>query len=126
WRRDMSNSSRMFPKQFLIDMLEEETYLEDTIVDTSRWSLIHRMIFVYEGKLYSSYYSVGKTESQDESPYENEDDEVVCRPVNEELIVRKDYSFVKDNEHKKYSERDLENYEVVEKEELEELRENNS
>ncbi len=47
----------------------------DEIVDHSRWSVIHYVVVkrVNDGKYFSSGYSLGATESQDERPYEYSD-----------------------------------------------------
>ena len=66
-----------FAKDFLRDF-DGET-IEDKITEKSRWSLYHRRIFKHDGKLYETYYSVGATEQQDESPYEDEPDEIEVR-----------------------------------------------
>lgn len=47
----------------------------------SRWSLHYEMVFKYEDKYYLTTYSVGATESQDESPYQYEPDEIECQEV---------------------------------------------
>lgn len=55
--------------------------VEDTIVENSRWSIIHEMVFEWEdGNFYRTCYSVGATETQDESPFEYED-EIKCERV---------------------------------------------
>lgn len=70
-----------FSKEFMLDeILDSKKVLEDNIVDNSRWSIIHEMVFEHEGKFYSTTYSVGATERQDESPWEYED-EVECVEV---------------------------------------------
>jgi len=51
------------------------------ITDTSRWSLMKWQVFKYEDKFYSTNYSEGLTEQQDERPYEYEDDMIECREV---------------------------------------------
>jgi hypothetical protein len=56
--------------------------LEDNIVDTSRWSIYHKIIFEHEDKYYQTYYSEGATECQDESPWEY-DDEIECTEVHQ-------------------------------------------
>ena len=38
--------------------------IEDNIIDTSRWSIIHEIIFEDGGKFYRTTYSVGATEMQ--------------------------------------------------------------
>lgn len=57
------------PKEVMRDKLDEGV-IHDTIVDNSRWSIQHEIIFEHEGKNYRAYYSVGATEQQDESPWE--------------------------------------------------------
>lgn len=52
----------------------------DTIIDHTRWSVCHELIFKYQDKYYSAGYSVGATEHQDESPWEY-DEEVECTEV---------------------------------------------
>ena len=54
---------------------------EPEIIDTTRWSVIYRAIFSFDGKLYETHYSCGATEMQDESPYEYEPDEIDCSEV---------------------------------------------
>lgn len=53
------------------------------IADTSRWSIHYDFVFRTEedGKFWETSYSRGATESQDESPFENEPDEVVVHEV---------------------------------------------
>lgn len=65
-------------KEVMYDKLDNA--LENHIVDNSRWSIQHEIIFEHEGKHYLAYYSVGATESQDESPWEYEQ-EVECTEV---------------------------------------------
>ena len=70
-----------FAKKFLIELLEDHDpsiVVEDTIEDKSRWTVCHRLIFRHDGKLYGTHYSVGATEYQDVSPFENESDEIEC------------------------------------------------
>jgi hypothetical protein len=53
----------------------------DNIVDHSRWSVDHELIFRWtDGKYYETSYSVGATEMQDERPWEY-DKEVECQEV---------------------------------------------
>jgi len=54
--------------------------LVDDIIDTSRWSTHHKIIFEHEGKFYQTEYSRGSTEQQDERPWEYEE-EVDCDEV---------------------------------------------
>jgi hypothetical protein len=76
--------------QFLTEDLVELSYgappegyelIQNTIVDVSRWSIIHNMIFKYSGKYYRSVYSRGATEMQDEGPYSDEGEFVECYEV---------------------------------------------
>lgn len=55
--------------------------ISDDIVDTDRWSTIHEIIFTVDGKFYSSSYSRGSTEMQDESPYEYDGAVIKCMEV---------------------------------------------
>ena len=65
----------------LFELVSEQIY------DTSRWSITYLRIYkeVISEKFYRTFYSVGATEYQDESPYEYEDsvvfDEVIQVPV---------------------------------------------
>lgn len=71
------------PKETMLSILERETEVVSTeMVDTSRWSIIYEMIFKYNDKFYRTCYSVGATETQDESPWEYED-EVDCFEVHQ-------------------------------------------
>lgn len=65
------------------DLLNNDWYdvVEDTIIDHTRWSVIHRCIFRYEGKLYKTTYSYGATEYQDETPYEYDGEDIECPEV---------------------------------------------
>ena len=66
--------------------------VERKISDSSRWSIHYSVVFRDNetDKHYSSYYSVGATEYQDESPYEYESEEVECQEVElKEVLVKK-------------------------------------
>ena len=67
-------SGRAFSKEFMIDVLyedsEEAEIISDTIDDTSRWSEHHTLIFKIGDDYFRAYYSRGLTEMQDESPWE--------------------------------------------------------
>lgn len=65
-------------KEVMLEKLDDP--IEDNIVGHSRWSVQHDVIFEHEGKYYRSWYQVGATESQDESPWEYEN-EVLCEEV---------------------------------------------
>jgi len=86
----------IFSKQTLRDILwdnpDDYKTISDKMVDHSRWSVIHELIFqiVSTGKYYRTEYSVGATESQDERPWQYEDDEIECDevvPVEKVVIV---------------------------------------
>lgn len=76
-----------FTKEFLQGLAwddydeEEVKIVQSELIDTTRWSLVYEMVFKKDGKYYKTSYSTGATESQDESPYEYEDDEIECREV---------------------------------------------
>ena len=77
-----------FTKEFLQEF-EGKTIL-DEIIENTRWSILRRRIFGFGGKFYETCYSQGATESQDESPYEYDDDEIGCpevKPVEKTVIV---------------------------------------
>ena len=58
-------------KDYLINELDlPDGAIKDTIINTSRWSVHHEIIFAYNGKFYKTNYTVGATEMQDESPWE--------------------------------------------------------
>ena len=61
----------------------------DNIIDTGRWSIYHEIVFADKGKFYTTTYSEGATECQDESPWEYED-EIECTEVElKEVKVKK-------------------------------------
>lgn len=75
-----------FAKELLIKLVykrdpEGFETVEDVLEDTTRWSEIHRLVFKYENKFYATRYSQGLTEAQDESPFEDADDEIICSEV---------------------------------------------
>lgn len=74
-----------FPVNF--EMVQSE------LVDTSRWSNIHEVVYkdLDSGKFYSSIYSVGATECQDERPYENDGDEIEFTEVVPKEVIKIEY-----------------------------------
>lgn len=48
--------------------------LEDEIMDHTRWSVVHSLIVRIGDKFYQTSYSRGATESQDERPFEYDDE----------------------------------------------------
>jgi len=78
-----------FSKKFLQETVYGDTdaeVVEDKIIDHRRWSLDYEMVFKHKGRYYRTYYSKGATEIQDESPFENEPDEI---EVPEVVRIRK-------------------------------------
>ena len=68
-------------KDYLMDELGlPYSAIKDTITSTSRWSEHHEIIFAHDGRFYRTHYSQGLTESQDESPWEYEQ-EIECTEV---------------------------------------------
>ena len=74
-----------FARQEMIDMLDGDkefgTIIEDNIIDHRRWSVDHEIIFERGGRFYAAVYSVGATESQDESPWQYDEDMIECTEV---------------------------------------------
>ena len=76
-----------FAKELLLEILynaaEGFGLIGNEIIDTSRWSIQYKLIFeqLDTGKFYHTYYQVGATECQDESPFEFEDDMIECVEV---------------------------------------------
>ena len=82
-----------FKRKFLQDLVYDDCddviaeKIEDNIVAHERWSVVHEMIFKTGGKYYSTTYSVGATESQDESAYEYASDLVECTEVEKKEVT---------------------------------------
>lgn len=68
----------------LKNILYNDEYILDRIVDHSRWSVLREMIFKFGDKVYIAEYSIGATELQDERPWEGLD-EVECYEAEEVL-----------------------------------------
>jgi hypothetical protein len=79
-----------FSKEWLIDNVVDGKPISNEIVGHGRWSVTHRCIFDFEGKYYSTSYSVGATEMQDEEPYEYATDPIECREV-----VKEEYTAIR-------------------------------
>jgi len=58
---------------------EYKSILEE-FIGNGRWSLHYRLVFEKDGMFYETSYSRGATESQDEQPFEYQD-EVKCKRV---------------------------------------------
>ena len=74
-----------FKKEFMQNLVWDDEdgaeIIEDNIVENSRWSILHAIVFKINDKFYTSHYSVGATENQPETPYEYEDNEIECQEV---------------------------------------------
>lgn len=78
----------LFSKESLLERLDDEDYLEDRYMSSSRWAREYRLVFKHEDKFYASYYRVGATEYQDETPWDYEPDMIECPEVQQkEKIV---------------------------------------
>lgn len=77
-------------KDFMLNELNlPDNAILDEITHVSRWSVHHRIVFAYQGRFWETYYSVGATEIQEESPWEY-DDVVECVEVElKEVKVKK-------------------------------------
>jgi len=71
---------REFKNSYLIDELGLPfngyngcKVISNKIVDQSRWSIHHKLVFHFENKYYMTWYSIGATEQQDEMPWEDDD-----------------------------------------------------
>ena len=92
----------MRTKKFSRDYLTEEldlpySAISNEIIDTSRWSVYHKIVFEDNGKFYSAIYSEGATELQDEKPWEYQD-KVECIEVELKEIKVKEWVPVVENE----------------------------
>lgn len=79
------------PKQKALDILDGEIgeIISDEVVDTRRWSVIHKIVIKLEDKFYQTHYSVGATENQDEEPWEYVDEVTFLEVIPVETIVTK-------------------------------------
>ncbi len=92
----------IFQKEWLQDLVDGEhedvKVVRDEIFQTRRWSTDYEIIFEFNKKLYWTTYSRGSTEMQDESPFENEPDEIECHEMERFLTTIVDYRMKKENE----------------------------
>ena len=82
---------KKFSKDYLIDELDLPygRTIMNKIIDTTRWSIIHEIVFEDNGKFYQTTYSEGATECQDERPWEYES-EITCYEVElKEVTIKK-------------------------------------
>lgn len=74
-----------FLKQDLLSILDRDEnvgkIIKDELVGRSRWSVQYELIFEKDGKFYSTVYSTGASETQDESPWEYDEEEIECTEV---------------------------------------------
>lgn len=75
-------AKKIFNKDYLVKELDLPwAAVYDEIIDNGRWSIHHYCVFEdQDGKFYSTHYSVGATEYQDERPWEY-DNNVECTEV---------------------------------------------
>lgn len=88
----VKHKTRTFAKDLLKEWgLPHEGTVEDEIVETSRWSELHRIVFQAEddGKFYEATYSQGLTEYQDETPWEYEKQIVAKAVVKRKVLIYK-------------------------------------
>lgn len=90
-----------FKKEFLKKVLYGEAGTAsvelDEIIDRTRWSLIRRLIFEFEGKLYETWYTEGSTEMQCGTPFEHAPEEVECFEVELRPVTTMEYVRVEDD-----------------------------
>ena len=73
---------KVFSKDYLMNELglPYGNTIVNKIISTTRWSVVHEIVFEDNGKFYQTAYFEGATELQDERPWEYED-EVECIEV---------------------------------------------
>lgn len=87
-------------KEIIYDDHENFDVIQKEIVDTTRWSIVEEAVFLDKttNKYYSTTYSYGATECQEESPYEYEPDEIEVDEVEpKEVTVIKYIPIKKEN-----------------------------
>jgi len=92
-----------YSKEIMIELAYEDhdpekfDVIKNEITDTSRWENIYDIIFkdLNSGKLYSSSYSVGATESQPNTACEYDDEEIEVHEVEAHLTMVTEYRIVK-------------------------------
>ena len=102
--------TRKFKKDIILELLdydidekfetdEGEIYIKlvDDIFDKSRWSILSTLVFSFEGKLYSTPYSTGATEYQDERPFQYDKDFIQCYEVERKEKTTYYYETKKEN-----------------------------
>lgn len=78
-------AAKKFPRGYMLEMLDSKHVVSDKIIDTTRWDILHELVFHDEdsGKFYQTCYYVGATENQHTLPWEYDDDGVECVEVQE-------------------------------------------
>lgn len=78
-------------REMVYDDHEDFEEVESSIIDTSRWSIIHEGVFKHipTGKFYQTSWSTGATEMQDESPFEYESEVELEEVEQQEVTVIK-------------------------------------
>lgn len=85
-----------FDRDFLVSELGlPYSAIEDAVVENDRWSIEHEIVFEHEGKFYKTWYSVGATEMQYESPWEYVN-AVACIQVEKKLVQVEQWAPVED------------------------------
>lgn len=82
-----------FSKQFMLEEVLGNT-ISDEVVDNSRWSINHEIVFEHEGKFYGATYSVGATESQDERPWQYDGDEIEVWELKKAKVTREEFVLI--------------------------------
>lgn len=87
-----------FLKKLLQDTVYEDAdeteVILDEVIDNSRWSINHKMVFKYKDKFYMSFYSVGATEQQCECAYEYSSAEIDCDEVEQKEVTVKQWVII--------------------------------
>jgi hypothetical protein len=78
------------PQEEMLRVLSSTNVILDSICGHGRWSVQHELIFRRDGKLYRTTYSVGATESQDETPWDYLS-EVECTEVRPREVTVTEY-----------------------------------
>ncbi len=78
---------KLFSKEYLTRELKLPwCAMEDYILENTRWSGIHEIIFKDNGKYWKTTYSCGLTELQSEEPWEFEN-EIECEEVKLKSVI---------------------------------------
>lgn len=86
-----------FTKTSLKERYYDQDYVQHKLIGYGRWSLHYYGVFEHDGKFYSTTYSQGATESQDEHAYDYEPDEIECPEVKPVEVLTLVYQPVKES-----------------------------